>query len=156
MTSLLIALDFSDSTSPILKHAGFLGSALNARLLLLHVVEPISTIIPVGPSMDILTTPAPLEQTNLSLVEKRLETLASSITPPPPEVIVRVDTGLPAEVICRTATQEGISYILLGSHGHGAIYQFFAGSVVTSVLKSAPCPVLVVPTPSRALKSTQP
>jgi nucleotide-binding universal stress UspA family protein len=37
----------------------------------------------------------------------------------------------------------------MGSHGHGALYHLFVGSVTTAVLKEAPCPVLVVPSDRR-------
>jgi nucleotide-binding universal stress UspA family protein len=33
----------------------------------------------------------------------------------------------------------------MGSHGHGALFEFLVGSVTNGVLKSAKCPVLVVP-----------
>jgi nucleotide-binding universal stress UspA family protein len=35
--------------------------------------------------------------------------------------------------------------IILGSHGHGAVYQLFSGSVVTSVLHKSRVPVTVIP-----------
>jgi nucleotide-binding universal stress UspA family protein len=35
--------------------------------------------------------------------------------------------------------------IVLGSHGHGAVYQLFAGSIVTAVLHKARVPVTVIP-----------
>jgi len=34
---------------------------------------------------------------------------------------------------------------VMGSHGHGAVYNLLVGSVTAGVLKSAKCPVLVVP-----------
>ena len=38
----------------------------------------------------------------------------------------------------------------MGSHGHGAVYHLFTGSVVTGVLKHTGCPVLVVPLRDKA------
>lgn len=35
--------------------------------------------------------------------------------------------------------------IVLGSHGHGALYDLLVGSVAEGVLRRAPCPVVVVP-----------
>jgi nucleotide-binding universal stress UspA family protein len=35
--------------------------------------------------------------------------------------------------------------IVIGSHGHGALYHLFAGDVASGILKDAKCPVLVVP-----------
>jgi len=35
--------------------------------------------------------------------------------------------------------------VVMGSHGHGALYQLLAGSVCQAVLNHAACPVVVVP-----------
>ena len=53
--------------------------------------------------------------------------------------------GLPADEIIAAAAELGAERLVMGSHGHGAIYHLFTGSVVTGVLKRSGCPVLVVP-----------
>lgn len=43
------------------------------------------------------------------------------------------------------------AYIVIGSHGHGAVYDLVVGSTTQGVLRKARCPVLVVPvTPVKA------
>jgi len=39
--------------------------------------------------------------------------------------------------------------LVLGSHGHGALYHLFSGSVVTAVLQKATRPVMVIPVGSK-------
>jgi nucleotide-binding universal stress UspA family protein len=39
--------------------------------------------------------------------------------------------------------------IVLGSHGHGAVYHLFSGSVVTAVLHQSEIPVTVIPVHSK-------
>jgi nucleotide-binding universal stress UspA family protein len=39
------------------------------------------------------------------------------------------------------------SFIVMGSHGHGAIYELLAGSTTHGVLHRATCPVVVLPSP---------
>jgi nucleotide-binding universal stress UspA family protein len=48
------------------------------------------------------------------------------------------------EIVERARTL-GVRMIVLGSHGHGALFHLFSGSVVTGVLERSPAPVLVVP-----------
>ena len=51
--------------------------------------------------------------------------------------------GLPVvEILSRAKKAE---YIVMGSHGHGAMYDLLVGSTTHGVLKKAPCPVVVVP-----------
>ena len=53
--------------------------------------------------------------------------------------------GLPADEIIAAVAELGAERLVMGSHGHGALYHLFTGSVVTGVLKRTGCPVLVVP-----------
>jgi nucleotide-binding universal stress UspA family protein len=48
------------------------------------------------------------------------------------------------EIIERSRTLHA-DYVVLGSHGHGALFHLFSGSVVNGVLKRSPVPVIVVP-----------
>lgn len=52
--------------------------------------------------------------------------------------------GLPADVICEKAMDEGYDLIVLGSKGHGLVSSVFLGSVSGKVLHQAKCPVLVI------------
>ncbi|GAB4166602.1 MAG: universal stress protein [Terrimicrobiaceae bacterium] len=145
MKTLLVPLDFSDATRPLLGQAASLAASLGARVILLHIIEPIATAVPVGASMDVLTATPPPESIDPAVIEKRLEGLAQSLVPAPAAVDIRVVTGLAVDDIIQTARDENADYIVLASHGHGALYHLFSGSVVTGVLKHAPCPVVVVP-----------
>ena len=40
--------------------------------------------------------------------------------------------------------------IIMGSHGHGALYHLIVGSVASGILKHAGCPVLLIPSGSAA------
>lgn len=53
--------------------------------------------------------------------------------------------GAPAECIVAEARRISADYIVMGSHGHTALYDALVGSITGWVLKHAPCPVVVVP-----------
>lgn len=145
MKSLLVPLDLSDATTVLLEHAGRFAAALQAKVILLHVIEPVASYVPVGASMDVLTAPPTGQTLDPRDVEKRLERLAEPLRSKAPEVEVRVLVGLAVDEVLACAESEHVDYIVVASHGHGALYHLFSGSVVTGILKRTQCPVLVVP-----------
>jgi nucleotide-binding universal stress UspA family protein len=89
--------------------------------------------------------PGPVETQDLSADEARLRTLAQPLEAAGLKVECVALVGLPVDDILEQAAGYGASYIVMGSHGHGALYHLFSGSVVNGVLKRANCPVVVVP-----------
>jgi len=63
--------------------------------------------------------------------------------------------GVPAQVILDQARKLPADHIVMGSHGHTALYDLIAGSTTTRVLKGAPCPVVVVPAQKIARSGAQ-
>lgn len=61
-------------------------------------------------------------------------------------VAVRImqKAGNPVDHILRVAEEENVDLIVMGSHGKGAVKEFFLGSVSSGVLHHAPCSVLIV------------
>jgi len=146
MNTLLVSVDFSPGTEKLLATAADLARGLGCRLRLFHVVEPVAAYVPIGASMDVITPPpAGLEQAELPDFEHRLESLAADLRARGLDTEVRVTTGLPAEEILEEAKNTHSKMIAVGSHGHGALYHLFAGSVVNAVLRHSPIPVVVVP-----------
>jgi nucleotide-binding universal stress UspA family protein len=60
------------------------------------------------------------------------------------EVIVRVPIGSPGKEIVNTADAEGVSLIVIGSHGRSDIRERLLGTVSEYVIKNAHQPVLVI------------
>jgi len=56
-------------------------------------------------------------------------------------------TGAPAPLILAQAESEKADYIVMGSHGHTALYDLVVGSTTHQVLRKARCPVMIVPPP---------
>jgi nucleotide-binding universal stress UspA family protein len=86
---------------------------------------------------------AVLTQHNETL--QRCENIAREIEADGPACETMVRFGLPADEIISAAEEHGAELLVMGSHGHGALYHLFSGSVVTGVLKRMDRPVLVVP-----------
>jgi nucleotide-binding universal stress UspA family protein len=56
----------------------------------------------------------------------------------------RVEYGEPAEKIVEVAIEIGANLIVMGTHGRTGLDRVLMGSVAQSVLRGAPCPVLLV------------
>ncbi len=61
------------------------------------------------------------------------------------EIRVDVSLGEPRLEVLAAIRRHGSDLVVLGSHGTGRIARALGGSVTTSVLRNAPCPVLVAP-----------
>ncbi len=147
MKTLLVAVDFSDASRMVAAYAAGLANELSARVILLHVVEPVASYVPVGAAMDVIeTAPPPIMEEDLKAQEEHLQRFAEGLANVETVAVI----GLAADEIVTQATEHGAAIIVLGSHGHGALYHLFAGSVVTGVLKRSKIPVLVVPVGAQA------
>ena len=57
-----------------------------------------------------------------------------------------VDAGQPCGAIVDCAEKEGVDLIVMSSHGRSGLSPMLVGSVTGRLVRTAPCPVLVVPT----------
>jgi nucleotide-binding universal stress UspA family protein len=64
------------------------------------------------------------------------------------KALSEVITGFPRRAISEYAKECHPDLIMVGSHGHSAIGRFLLGSVAQAVLRTAPCPVEIVRSPS--------
>ncbi|HEY5792293.1 MAG TPA: universal stress protein [Chthoniobacterales bacterium] len=146
MKTILVPLDFSDLYPKVVDVAGQLARELDASLYLLQVVEPVTSYVPVGAAMDVIVVPPPAPvAADLAEEKKTLEAVAAPLRADGLNVQTEVILGLPVDEILVRAKTLPADFIVLGSHGHGALYHLFTGSVVTGVLKQAEIPVIVVP-----------
>jgi nucleotide-binding universal stress UspA family protein len=151
MKTLLVPVDLSDAAQPVLDKAAELAPQLGARIILLHIVEPVATYVPVGATMDVIAAAPPPAETTESLFapDSRLKALAEPLIASGMNIEPVTLIGLAVDDILEQAAKYHADYIMLGSHGHGALYHLFSGSVVTGILKRATCPVIVVPSKSQ-------
>jgi nucleotide-binding universal stress UspA family protein len=59
--------------------------------------------------------------------------------------------GAPITRIVEKAEEFKADYIVMGSHGHTALYDLLVGSTTHGVLQRARCPVVIVPSTKRAV-----
>lgn len=146
MNTIVVPIDFSDTSGRLLAAAEAEARRREARLLLLHVIEPAAEVagFETDPEMMRLRVGQNLEDEERAEASRLKET-ADDLHARGMACETSVKFGLPADEILAAAKDRGADLIVMGSHGHGALYHLFVGSVVTGVLRHAECPVMVVP-----------
>ena len=146
MATIFVPLDTSKIAPKVLLEAQSLALQLHARVILFHVIEPVATYVPVGAAMVLIaTSPPELDTETVEAAKNRLDHLAAPLRAKGLDVACEAMFGIPVDEILDQAKTQDVDYIILGSHGHGALFHLFGGSVVTGVLKHSSCPVVVVP-----------
>lgn len=146
MKTILVAVDSSGIADSVVAEAGDLARTAQARVILLTVVQPpiiSSEYVPMFENIaEITAAGEKAAETHLQTLQNRLK--AGGVE----TVGVRV-TGAPIARILEQARQHAADYIVMGSHGHTALYDLLVGSTTHGVLLRAPCPVVIVPARDR-------
>jgi nucleotide-binding universal stress UspA family protein len=146
MKKVLVPVDFSDTQGRLVATAENEARIRGASLVLLHVIEPAAEVagFETDPEMMRLKIGQDIE-TEQRIEGERMKELAKGVEASGLGCEWQVKFGLPADEIMAAARDHQVELVVMGSHGHGALYHLFTGSVVTGVLKRIACPVLVVP-----------
>ncbi|MFA6962110.1 MAG: universal stress protein [Opitutaceae bacterium] len=142
MKTILTPVDFSSATRSVLDASIDLARGTGARVVLLHTVQPPVITTDYGLTADLLSETMSLTETG---ARKQLEHLQKILADKGIPAGSRLTYGFAAGNIVEHARKLRAAYIVLGSHGHTAVYDLLVGSTTHAVLKKAPCPVLVVP-----------
>jgi glycine betaine transporter len=133
---ILIPTDFSEASATAVHQGIELARTFRAELLLLNVGDQaaeMATEFPIG--------------LDASLADARRERLLKVLTPSAerelhPELLF--SEGAPAAEIVRCARERTVDLIVMGTHGRSGVSHALLGSVAERVVRTAPCPVLVV------------
>jgi nucleotide-binding universal stress UspA family protein len=142
MKTILVPIDFSDVSSRVVNTAHELARSFGARLVLLHVSEPEPDFVGFEPG------PVAVRATvarDFRKEHQKLEELSAQASAGGLDVLALQIQGPIVDKVLDEADKQGADLIVLGSHGHGALFEFLVGSVTSGVLRAAKCPVLVVP-----------
>jgi len=133
----LIALDGSKAASWASQVGQRLAGQLHARVLLVHVVEPL-------PAMTgEYVSPAYVEEERQHKADMLLaQAKAAFPIGFEPEIAKR--EGLPFEEVVAAAREWKADLIVVGTSGRGRLAQFVLGSTANQIIRHAPCPVISV------------
>jgi len=143
--NILVAVDFSPVTARMMDVIEQIPGRHEAELVLLHVAAPEPDFVgyDAGPEVvrDQVAAELRREHDELHRLADRLR--AGGI--PTTAVMVR---GATVDTIFEQAEKRGSDLLVIGSHGHGAVFDLLFGSISDAVVRRATLPVLVVPSRS--------
>jgi len=164
MKRILVPIDFSNATLRVIDLAQQLAKALDAEIHLVHVKELTAAAAPdtLGyglagmpelapmsgvplPVFDPMPQTVPVDEDEQSKLTHWQDKIAQSGV----KVTLHEPTGAVVEEILNEADVANADLIVMGTHGHGAMYNLLVGGVTKGVLKRSTRPVLLVPGPRR-------
>jgi nucleotide-binding universal stress UspA family protein len=152
MKTILVPVDFSDVTDRVLSTSENLARTFGARLILLHVSEPEPDFIGFEPGpMAVRSVVA----RDFRKEHQRLDQLKATVAKDELDVLALHIQGPLVDKIVDEAAKHHADLIVMGSHGHGALFEFLVGSVTSGVLRAASCPVMVIPADKTGGKPTK-
>jgi nucleotide-binding universal stress UspA family protein len=143
---IVCAIDFSTSSLLAVNWALELAQEADAKLTLLHSIE-----FPVALREVVFSTDADADRLHAAAEAeylRRLRALVPARARMYCTLTTSVNEGKPAREIARVAAAEHADLIVMGVQGRGAVDLMVFGSNTHAVIRSAACPVLVVPTPA--------
>ena len=155
---LLAALDLGKETDAIVRTTLSLARNSSASVTLLHVLPEEKQDIEFHPTITPHYQPPPKyyrepdstgEGNTVPLLHdkrfKEMQDIAETLNSENIDATFSFVHGNPVERIVEAALKEESDFILLGSHGHKALYQCLIGSVCSGVVNASHVPVIVIP-----------
>jgi nucleotide-binding universal stress UspA family protein len=150
---ILYATDLSKNSSYAFLYAIDMAKKHDAKIIILHAVEPVPAYAEVYGAMTDEFKKKQLEEM-IESMKKHLQGFCNKaeaqIGSPCVELVskILVPVGHPPEAILNAADEEGCDSIVLGTHGKGFLSHTFLGSVSKAVLHRTRKPVFIIPLPS--------
>lgn len=142
MKRILVAIDFSEVTDEVISTAVTLNKALQGQLRILHVDD--SAPYSYAPKDDPMFEPDP--KTAVAAQESgKLERIRLRLSKEPFDADYRLMEGPAGDNILSAAREFGADIIVIGAHEHGKFYHLLFGDTTDSLIRHAPCPIMVVP-----------
>lgn len=144
LETILVGVDFSDSSQIAVEHAANLARKTDAKLVLLHVASIPSAPIEVPDAIQ--PTRAEYQrliEDHLAEDRRRLQELRERIAGQDTRVSHMIIDGFPDEGITQAADQVDADLVVMGSHGRTGLKRMLIGSVAEKVVRISKRSVLV-------------
>ncbi len=149
-TNILLSTDGSEVAKKGLEHGIALAKALNAKVTVITVTEPLPIDFGGGHAGGWIPSPEEVDRFDAACKERAGQVLneaqatAEQIGISTELTHIHVPSAHPASAIVETAKSRGCDLIVMGSHGRRGLSKLFLGSQTSEVLADGSVPVLVV------------
>jgi len=145
MTTIVVAVDFSNATPGVLEMGGKMAKAFGARLSLFHVVEPEPSYTAYGFTPDEFPALHAYQEEAKRRAADKMAALLAEVSPDLPDATTRIAEGSPLHSLLDYVKESHADLVILGTHGHGVIASLLLGSVAEGMVRKATVPTLIVP-----------
>ncbi len=139
---LLAAVDLSKASSYVIEAVHRVALATDAEVYVLHTILPLPGIA--GPEFNPVTEQQELSERYLDERDE-LNELVTQLVDADVNASALMAQGDPVKTILRQAERLDAELVVVGSHGHGMMFDALVGSISAGILRKSTIPVLVVP-----------
>jgi nucleotide-binding universal stress UspA family protein len=138
---IMVTTDFSEGTPDALAYAFSVAQENESKVTLLHVVHDVAADIS-----------GKYRESLINGVRKQLEDMVPDEARNWCDIVTCVEAGVPYRIIKRVLEDERIDLLVMNIHGKGMLDRALLGSTAERVVRSAACPVMLIPPLKKKLK----
>mgnify|MGYP001821715466 FL=1 len=140
--NILVAVDLSPASEKVVETAGDVARLTGARVYVLHAAEPEPDFVGYDAGPEVVRTQVAQE---LRREHRDVQALAEKLRNDGLDATALLIRGPTVETTLKEADSLEADLIVVGTHGHGAVYDVLVGSYSAGIIRRSKLPVLVVP-----------
>jgi nucleotide-binding universal stress UspA family protein len=143
---IVVGVDDSEQAAAALRWALAEGVLRQATVEVVHAWSPPMSALPFGATLHLRAHEGEIDAVARASVDEIVDAALAEMDDQPPEVLRTILPGGAALTLIEVA--ESADLLVVGSHGRTGLSRLVVGSVAMACVQHAPCPVVVVRTPS--------
>jgi nucleotide-binding universal stress UspA family protein len=143
---IVVGVDDSEQAAAALRWALAEGVLRQATVEVVHSWSPPTAAMPFGATLHLRANEGEIDAVARQAVDDIVDGALAEMDDQPPQVLRTILPGAPALTLVEVA--ESADLLVVGSHGRTGLSRLVVGSVAMACVQHAPCPVVVIRTPS--------
>ena len=137
INTILCATDFSKLSEPVVSYGITLAKEFNAKLIVCHVVD-FPTVSMYG---EAVLEPIDHQNRFMEYARAEIDRLVSGAAI---DYHAMVAVGNTTDEIAHLVDEQQVDLVIVATHGRSGLKRFFLGSVTERLIRTLPCPLLVL------------